>query len=106
MSDQVIQAAINPPTSETVAKVLAGASGSGGLMLWIANNANAIGAIVAFGTLIAYIVFSEFNRRSVERSLLITRRNIEANIVDDLYRDADNDQKKMLDDLLASKRNV
>lgn len=97
--DVIVQNAII--TKAEAATMASGLTTGGGTMLYLSNNASAIGAMVAICSLVATIVFLFLNYRATLKGHQINRRNIEYNVIKELKKKASTpEQKKYLLEIL------
>jgi len=102
MSEDAIATHAAIITKTEAIAMASGATTSGGFMLWLSNNANAVGAIVAICSLLGTLVFMFFSHRATLRGQQINRRNIEYAVIKEFKEKAVTpEQKKALKEILG-----
>lgn len=93
----------NPPHMGTLeaGMLSSGASIGGGLMLWLGENATAIGVVITVASFMLTAIFLYLNFRATIRGQNILRAEIEREIILDLLNKADEEEKKVLSRLLS-----
>jgi len=93
-----------PPTMGTLeaGMISSGASMGGGIMLWLGQNATALGILITFTSLVLTATFFILNLMVTRRGQNINRREIEHEIIHDILEKATSDERVILDRILRA----